>query len=161
MLTLQGGNMNVMKLLLWVLIWQVPMWMGAQIVQTNMNWYHTLQQPFFSPPDWLFGTVWAVLYILLALAGFYLTRNGLNASNQKATWLMLVQLVLNAMWTPLFFGWHHLTIAMVWIVLMIATTIWLMRAAKPVSRTAMWLLVPYLAWLCFAWVLNTSMWLMN
>ena len=153
--------MQIGKLLLWVLIWQVPMWMGAQIARTNMDWYHSLQHPFFSPPDWIFGPVWAVLYILLALAAFYITRRGLNATNKKATWLMIAQLVLNAMWTPLFFGMHHLMGGMVLVVIMIAMTIWLMRAAKPVSRLAMWLLAPYLAWLLYAWLLNTSMWLMN
>lgn len=153
--------MQIGKLLLWVLIWQVPMWMGAQIARTNMDWYHSLQHPFFSPPDWIFGPVWAVLYISLALAAFYITRRGLNATNKKATWLMIAQLVLNAMWTPLFFGMHHLMGGMVLVVIMIAMTIWLMRAAKPVSRLAMWLLAPYLAWLLYAWLLNTSMWLMN
>lgn len=153
--------MQIVKLLLWILVWQVPMWMGARIVQQNVDWYHALAHPFFSPPDWLFGTVWAVLYVLLALAGFFLARKGLNAANKKATWLMVTQLVLNAIWTPLFFGMHHMMGAMVWVVIMIGTTVWLIRAVKPVSRTAMWLLMPYLAWLCFAWLLNTSVWIMN
>ena len=149
------------KLLLWVLIWQVPMWMGAQIAMSNMAWYHTLAQPFFSPPDWVFGPVWAILYLMLALSGFYLTKKGLDKTNQKAVWLMIAQLVLNATWTPLFFGMHHLAGAMALVLIMIGMTIWLMRAAKPISRAAMWMLVPYLAWLCYAWLLNTSMWMMN
>ncbi len=153
--------MRIVKLLLWILIWQVPMWMGAKISMANMDWYHTLARPFFSPPDWVFGPVWAVLYMLLALAGFFLTRTGLHAANKKAVWLMIAQLVLNAAWTPLFFGMHHLAGSMILVLAMIGMTIWLMHTAKSVSRTAMWLLVPYLAWLCFAWLLNTSMWLMN
>ena len=153
--------MQIGKLLLWVFVWQVPMWMGAQIARTNMNWYHTLTLPSFSPPDWVFGPVWAVLYLLLALSGFYLTKRGLDSTNQKAVWLMVAQLILNAAWTPLFFGMHHLAGSMILVLLMIGMTIWLIRAAKPVSRAAMWMLVPYLAWLCFAWTLNTSIWLMN
>ncbi len=153
--------MQLMKLILWILIWQVPMWMGAQITMTNMAWYHSLRHPFFAPPDWLFGPVWVILYLLLALAGFYITRKGLNAASQKATWLMIAQLVLNAAWTPLFFGMHHLAGAMVLVLVMIGMTIWLMRAAWSVSRAAVWMLVPYVAWLCFAWLLNTSMWMMN
>jgi len=153
--------MQTVKLVLWLLIWQVPMWMGAHIVRMNMDWYHSLAHPFFSPPDWMFGMVWAVLYILLGLAAFCITRKGINAANRKAVWLMVVQLILNAAWSPLFFGMHHIMGGMVLVLLMIIMTIWLMRAARPVSRTAVWLLIPYLAWLCFAWLLNTSMWLMN
>ena len=153
--------MQTIKLLLWIMIWQVPMFMGSQIVRDNMNWYHSLNLPFFSPPDWIFGMVWAVLYLLLAVAGFCITCKGLDNTNRKATWLMLIQLVLNSMWTPLFFGMHHLMGSMVLVLIMILMTIWLMRAAKPVSKTAVWLLIPYLAWLCFAWLLNTSMWMMN
>jgi len=153
--------MQTMKLLLWIMIWQVPMFMGSQIVRSNMDWYHGLNQPFFSPPDWVFGMVWVILYLLLAVAGFSITRKGLDNTNRKATWLMLIQLVLNSMWTPLFFGMHHLMGSMILVLIMILMTIWLMRASKPVSRTAVWLLIPYLAWLCFAWLLNTSMWMMN
>ena len=153
--------MQIMKLLLWILVWQVPMWIGASIVQGNMDWYQSLSHPVFSPPDWLFGVVWAILYMLLALAGFYITRRGLNAANRPAVWLMILQLALNAMWTPLFFGMHHLAGAMIWILLMIGATAWLMWAARPVSRVAVWLLIPYLGWLCFAWLLNTATWMMN
>ena len=154
--------MQIGKLLLWVLVWQVPMWIGARIARMQMDWYHSLAHPFFSPPDWLFGLVWAVLYILLALAGFYITcGTEFNAPVRKATWLMIAQLILNAAWTPLFFGMHHIMGAMVLVLAMIVMTLWLMRAAKPVSRTAVWLLMPYLAWLCFAWLLNTAIWLMN
>ena len=153
--------MQTMKLLLWIMTWQVPMFMGSQIVRNNMDWYHSLNHPFFSPPDWIFGMVWAVLYLLLAVAGFCITRKGLDDTNRKATWLMLIQLVLNSMWTPLFFGMHYLMGSMVLVLLMLIMTIWLMRAAKPISKTAVWVLIPYLTWLCFAWVMNTSIWIMN
>ena len=149
------------KLILWVLIWQVPMWMGRQITMSNMEWYQGLVHPFFSPPDWVFGPVWAVLYILLALAGYFLTKKGLDATNRTAVMLMLAQLVLNAAWTPLFFGMHHLAGSMILVLVMIGMTLWLMRAAKPVSRAAVWMLVPYLAWLIFAWLVNTATWMMN
>ena len=153
--------MQIVKLLLWIAIWQIPMWLGVRISIANMDWYHSLSHPFFSPPDWVFGPIWTVLYLSLALSGFYLTRKGLDLSNQKTVWLMIAQLALNAAWTPLFFGMHHLAGSMLLVLAMIAMTIWLMRAAKSVSRTAMWLLMPYLAWLCYAWLLNTGIWMMN
>ena len=153
--------MQLVKLVLWILVWQIPVWIGASIVQNNMDWYHTLQHPFFSPPDWIFGVVWMVLYLMLAGASFYITRQGFNAANRKAVMLLVLQLILNAAWTPLFFGMHMIMLAMVWVLLLLVTTYWLIRAARPISRTAVWMMIPYMAWLCFAWLLNTSIWLMN
>ena len=153
--------MKIGKLLLWILIWQIPLWIGARIVQQNMDWYHSLAHPFFSPPDWLFGFVWAVLYILLALAAFYITKAPSHAHARKALWLMLLQLALNTAWTPLFFGMHQIQGAMILLLMMLAATIWLMLITKRFSKPAVWLLIPYLAWLCFAGILNTAIGLMN
>lgn len=153
--------MQLVKLVFWVLLCQIPAWIGMNIVQHNMMWYHSLQKPLFSPPDWLFGMVWAVLYVLLAVSAYYLTRNGVNTNNRKALWLFIVQLALNAAWVPVFFGMHALMLAMVIVLVMIVLTAWYMRAAKSTSCAAVWMMIPYLAWICFAWVLNASMWIMN
>ena len=153
--------MQLVKLVFWVLLCQIPAWVGMNIVQHNMTWYHGLQKPMFSPPDWLFGMVWAVLYVLMAVSAYYLTCKGINANNRKALWIFIVQLALNAMWTPVFFGMHAMMLSMVIVLGMIILTAWYMRAAKKTSHAAVWLMMPYLAWISFAWILNTSMWLMN
>ncbi len=153
--------MQLVKLVFWVLLCQIPAWIGMNIVQHNMEWYHTLHLPPFSPPDWMFGMVWAVLYVLLGVSGYYLIRRGVSSVNRKAMWIFIVQLALNAMWTPVFFGMHALMLSMIIVLGMVLLTGWFMRAARPVSRAAVWLMVPYMAWICFAWLINASVWLMN
>ena len=153
--------MQLVKLVFWVLLCQIPALIGMNIVQHHMTWYHGLQKPMFTPPDWLFGMVWAVLYILLAVSAYYLTRKGINANNRKAFWIFIVQLALNAMWTPVFFGMHQLTVSMILVLAMIILTFWYMRVAHKTSRASAWFMVPYAAWICFAWLLNTGIWMMN
>lgn len=153
--------MTWINLIFWMILCQIPAWASSRVVQANMGWYHSLQHPAFSPPDWLFGGVWAVLYVLLALAAFCLTRRGIQASNRRAVWLFVLQLAVNAVWAPVFFGMHWLLLALVLVSVMVLLTVWLIRAAGPISRAAVWLLLPYLAWICFAWLLTASVWWMN
>ena len=109
------------------------------------EWYAALQKPSWNPPGWIFGPVWTALYTMMALAAWLVWRQGGWDKQRKPLLLFLVQLALNALWTPLFFGWHRPGLAFAEIVLLwlaIAATIALFRT---VSRTAMLLLVPYLA----------------
>src|SRR5690349_23740704 len=113
--------------------------------------YRNLDQPSWAPPSWLFGPVWTVLYAMIAVAGWLVwRRTGWN----RALTVYAVQLVLNALWTPIFFGFGRYGLALVDIVamsLLIGATIFLFR---PISRAAAWLLVPYWAWVTFATALN-------
>ena len=125
------------------------------------EWYASLRKPWFNPPAWVFGPAWTVLYVMIAAATWLLWRAPGSAARTRALRLNAVQLVLNAAWTPLFF-WAQLPgVAFANIVLMwvfIAATIW---AAWPVRRLAAALLVPYLAWVGFASVLNGCIWWLN
>ena len=120
--------------------------------------YQTLEQPPWAPPSWLFGPVWTVLYAMIAVAGWLIwRRTGWN----RALSVYAVQLVLNAIWTPIFFGFGQyglalIDIAVLW--LLIGATILLFR---PISRAAAWLLVPYWAWVTFATALNAAIWYAN
>jgi tryptophan-rich sensory protein len=120
--------------------------------------YQNLEQPSWAPPSWLFGPVWTVLYAMIAVAGWLVwRRTGWN----RALTVYAVQLVLNALWTPIFFGFGRYGLALVDIVamwLLIGATIFLFR---PISRTAAWLLVPYWAWVTFATALNAAIWSAN
>jgi tryptophan-rich sensory protein len=125
------------------------------------EWHENLKKPSWNPPGWLFGPVWTALYTMMAVAAWLVWKQGGFAAQRRPLTLFLVQLALNAAWTPLFFGLHWLGVAFAEIVLL-----WLAIAAtvatfRPVSRTAMWLLVPYLAWVSFAAVLNFTLWRMN
>ena len=120
--------------------------------------YQSLDRPSWAPPSWLFGPVWTLLYAMIAVAGWLVWR---RAGWTTALSVYAVQLVLNAAWTPIFFGFGRYGLALVDIVvlwLLIGVTIWLFR---PVSRTAAALLLPYWAWVTFATALNAWIWNAN
>jgi benzodiazapine receptor len=126
------------------------------------DWYAGLNRPFFTPPGWIFGPVWTILYALMALSAFIIWQEGLSSTAVKiALALYLVQLALNALWTPLFFGLQMPLVAFVEILLLwlaILGTIW---AFGKLSVPAAVLLMPYFLWTTFAAVLNGSIWLLN
>lgn len=120
--------------------------------------YQNLEQPSWAPPSWLFGPVWTVLYVLIAVSGWLVWR---RTGWTTALTVYAAQLALNALWTPLFFGFGEYGLALVDIVLLwvlIGATIWLFR---PVSRLAAALLLPYWAWVTFATGLNAAIWWAN
>jgi translocator protein len=125
------------------------------------EWYAGLRKPSWNPPSWIFGPVWTVLYATMAVAAWLVWKRGGFAGQRVALSLFLMQLLLNAMWSPLFFGLRNPGLAFVDIVLL-----WLAVLAAVV---AFWktrpltgaLLVPYLAWVMFASVLNFAIWRLN
>jgi benzodiazapine receptor len=126
------------------------------------SWYATLAKPSFTPPSWVFGPVWTLLYLLMGVAAFLVWRKGLASAGVKTAlaWF-LVQLGLNAAWTPVFFGLHRIGLALVVIVLLLAAIVVTTDRFLRVSRPAGLLLVPYLLWVSFATVLNAALWHLN
>jgi len=134
---------------------------GLITINEIPGWYATLQKPSFNPPNWLFGPVWTALYIMMGVAFYLVWRNPPSAARGKALSAFLVQFALNCAWTPVFFAMHQLGAALVVIVLMwlaIFRTIFLFA---PFSKTASWLLVPYISWVSFATLLNAAIWWLN
>ncbi|GAA0626806.1 tryptophan-rich sensory protein [Kribbella sandramycini] len=131
---------------------------GVLAVTDTSSQYAGLEQPAWAPPSWLFGPVWTVLYVTIAVSGWLVWRR------TGWSWQLVpygVQLVLNALWTPLFFGAGLRGTALVDIVLLwlaIGTTIWAFRLVRP---AAAWLLLPYWLWTTFATALNAAIWAMN
>ncbi len=126
------------------------------------SWYAELHKPFFNPPAWIFGPVWTVLYALMGISLYLVLRKGLNNPKIKvAVSVFAVQLVLNALWSIIFFGLHAVDVSLLeiiclWIAILV-TTLLFARIAKP----AAWLLVPYLAWVTFAGCLNYAILTLN
>jgi translocator protein len=123
------------------------------------EWYASLNRPAFAPPNWLFGPVWTVLYILIAVAGWLIWRAQGWRSPLLALWL--VQMGLNALWTPIFFGLNMLGLALIEIIML-----WIAIASCVVAfhrqvAIASWLMLPYLAWVSFALLLNAGFWWLN
>ncbi len=121
-------------------------------------WYASLQKPSFNPPAWIFGPAWTLLYILMAVAAWRVFR---VAGWGPAIGLWLIQLAVNASWSPLFFGMHRIDLALLTIIaldiLVIATIAVFFRK----DRIAGWLMLPYLAWIAFATTLNAAIWQLN
>jgi len=133
---------------------------GAVFVSTD-GWYAGLQKPSWNPPAWVFGPAWSLLYILMAAAARFVWREGGWKTQGKALASFLVQWLLNALWTPLFFGMHRPGLALAEIIVL-----WLAIAATLASfwrvrKIAGVLLAPYLAWVSFAAVLNAAIWRLN
>ena len=122
-------------------------------------WYASLQRPWFAPPNWVFGPVWTLLYGMIACAGWLVWRAAGTRSRAMAAWAL--QLVLNALWTPIFFGAHWLALALAEITLLWLAILACVLVFREVSRLASWLMVPYLAWVGFAWLLNAGFWALN
>jgi benzodiazapine receptor len=121
-------------------------------------WYQTLNKPSWNPPNEIFGPVWTLLYFGMAVAAWLVWKRG---GQGHALRLYGVQLALNAAWTPVFFGAHQLGAAFIVIVCMWIAIFLTQRAFQAVSRPAGLLLVPYLAWVSFASVLNFTLWRLN
>lgn len=122
------------------------------------EWYKTLAKPSWTPPDWLFGPAWTLLYIAIAIAGWLVWRER-GVGLVLAIWV--VQLVLNAAWSYLMFGLHRIDLALIDSVLMLIAIVAFIVAAWPVSQTAALLFVPYLAWVGFATALNYTILRLN
>jgi benzodiazapine receptor len=130
---------------------------GLGVAGTSAE-YNTLEQPAWAPPSWLFGPVWTVLYVMIALAGWLVWQ---RVGFTRPIWIFSAQLVLNAIWTPLFFGAGQYGLAFAEIVVM-----WLLIGATVVAfwrvrRGAALLLLPYWAWVTFASALNLAIWQLN
>lgn len=123
------------------------------------EWYAQLAKPSWTPPNWLFGPVWTVLYVAIAAAGWLVWRGERRAALPLALWV--AQIVLNAAWSWLFFGLHRPGTAFAEIVVLLATIVGFAIAAWPVSRTASLLFVPYALWVGFASALNFAVWRLN
>jgi benzodiazapine receptor len=125
-------------------------------------WYEAIAKPVFTPPGWVFGPVWTVLYLLMGVAAFLVWQRGLGSRLVRIALLwFLIQLAINAGWTPVFFGLHRIGWALLVIVLLWIAIIVTMYHFFQVSTWAGWLLVPYLLWVSFAAVLNASIWHLN
>ncbi len=125
------------------------------------DWYESLAKPRWRPPNWLFGPAWTVLYICIAVAGWLVWRQAGVSGAAVALAVYAVQLLLNAGWSACSFGLRRLDVAFGELILLwlsIAATI---VAFAPISSTAALLMVPYLAWVTFAGVLNFTLWQMN
>ena len=126
------------------------------------SWYAELEKPAIAPPNWVFAPVWTTLFLLMGVAAFFVWKRGWRREGvRKALGVFLVQLILNVLWSFIFFGQHSpggafAEIIVLWLAIA-ATIIFFARISKP----AAWLMTPYIAWVTFAAYLNYMLWTLN
>lgn len=121
------------------------------------EWYRALAKPSWNPPNWLFGPVWTILYVMIAIAGWLAWRAGAKT----ALGLWTAQLGLNALWSYLFFGQKLIGTALIDVTLLLVSIIAFIITAWPHTRAAALLFVPYAAWVSFATALNAAIYWLN
>lgn len=145
----------------WLAIVYVAATVGAVASIYAREFYATLVQPEWAPPGSVFSPVWTTLYTLMGVAAWLVWSKGGFRAQRPALVLFLAQLAVNALWSWLFFAWHLGGVAfaeiLVLLVLIVATCVAFWR----VRPLAAYLLLPYLLWVCFAAVLNYSVWQLN
>jgi benzodiazapine receptor len=154
---------NALKLVISILLCQVAGMIGGFFTASSVNtWYDTLTKPSFNPPNWLFSPVWITLYVLMGVALFIVWKHGIQTAGVKiAVYLFGVQLVLNTLWSFLFFGLKMPLLAFIEIVILWGFILVTLLKFRTLSKLAGFLLIPYLLWVSFAAVLNFSLWYLN
>lgn len=154
---------NFIGVVIAVLICQASGLVGSMFtIKAIPTWYAALEKPSFNPPNWIFGPVWTTLYTMMGISLFLVWRaRSENSESHLSLKIFATQLILNAIWTPVFFGMKQLLVAFVIIALLWVAIIATIISFRKHSQVAAALLVPYLLWVSFATLLNFSLWLMN
>lgn len=130
---------------------------GSLATYSNIpTWYAELTKPTFNPPNWIFGPVWTILYVLIGISLYLIWTTKTKRSKQNAYIVFGAQLVLNALWSIVFFGMHSFIGGSVVVILLWASIIANIKLFWPINKSAAYLLVPYLLWVSFASILTFS-----
>ena len=150
------------NLILWVsLMLAVSSSMGV-LTKNNINdWYINLNRSSLTPPNHFFGIVWTILYIMIAIAGWQIWQQKPSSKLSNIKRLYISQLILNWLWTPLFFHFHLIGASFIWIVLINLIVIILILKSYQKLKLVSLLLIPYCLWGLFASYLNFYIWLYN
>lgn len=154
---------RVLKCVASIVCCQLAGFVGSVSTRTSVDtWYATLEKPFFNPPAWIFAPVWIVLYVLMGIALFLVWDMGWTMPRVRhAMFVFLLQLLINAVWSPVFFGLQNLLLSVFVIIALWLAIVWTIREFASLSKTAALILVPYFCWVSFALVLNITIFFLN
>lgn len=154
---------DILKLLVAVGVSELAGIVGALFTTPAISvWYKGLIKSGLTPPAWVFGPVWTILFLLMGIAAFFVWRKGMRHKGvQNALILFCIQLVLNTIWSVIFFGFHNPGVAFLELILLWCTILFTMVLFSRVSQLAVWLLLPYILWVTFAGYLNYIIWIYN
>jgi len=153
---------NILKLIVSIIL---PLGIGsiAGIFTSHAipEWYETLNQPSFNPPNWIFGPVWTTLYFLMGVSLFLIWKESANKDRNRAILVFMIQLILNFCWSFLFFYYHQIGLALVEIVLLWISIISMILLFYRIKPMAAYINIPYLLWVTFATILNAAYYFLN
>ena len=153
----------IWQLIISILICETTGIVSGLIANTGMNsWFETLNKPSWNPPAFLFAPVWTFLYLLMGISLWLIWKSAAPVPQKSnAIILFSLQLFLNFWWSIIFFKFHSPAVALVNIILMLILILLTIISFSKISTPAAWLLVPYIAWVSFAIILNYSIWDLN
>ena len=153
---------STFKLIISVLIPLIIGFLGSFFTASSVDsWYTTINKPSFNPPGWIFAPVWTTLYILIGVSFYSVWMKNFGEERKKVIIVYSMQLLLNLLWSVLFFGLRSPLLGLIDIIILIAFIIANTIIFYKISKTAGYLLIPYLLWVSFASVLNFSIFLLN
>jgi translocator protein len=153
-----GMQRNDIVSLLFFLLLVVGGGLAMGVLTAPDDWYAQLEKPAFTPPGWVFAPVWTALYVAIAVAGWRVWKRDRGG---RAMGLWWAQLVLNFLWSPIFFSAHLIVVALVVVLLLLTAVVGFIASSWWQDRLAAWLFLPYAAWVAFASLLNASIAVMN
>ncbi len=131
---------------------------GITTFKFKEPWYSTLVKPSFNPPDWVFGPVWTILYILMAIA---IWNVWIKSKNINFVYLYFIHLFFNTTWSVVFFGFNQIELALINLIVLILFIVILFLKYKVISKLSAYLMIPYFLWCCFALLLNLNLIMLN
>jgi tryptophan-rich sensory protein len=132
---------------------------GLATINFKEPWYSLLNKPIFNPPDWVFGPVWTILYLMMTIS-IWLYWHSKN-KEMNTVYIYFIHLVFNTTWSITFFVFHNMLLALVVLIILIAFIINLILSFRRVKKVSAYLMIPYLLWCCFALILNSSLIILN
>lgn len=154
---------HIKNLVFFIIISELAGVIGSLFTTPSIaGWYAGIIKPELNPPAWVFGPVWTTLFVLMGIAAFLVWRKGYGRKDVKiALGLFYGQLILNTLWSIIFFGLHSPGGAFIEIIFLWLAILATIIAFAKISRPAAWLLLPYILWVSFAAYLNYSIWILN
>ena len=156
-------RIKIFKLIISILVCQGTGAIGSLFTSPAIStWYATIQKPSFNPPNWIFAPVWILLFLLMGISLYLIWSKGFKHKGTKtALFIFFVQLILNILWSILFFGLQSPLFAFIGIIILWFAILLTIISFYKVSKIAAYLLMPYIIWVSFASVLNFSILIIN
>jgi translocator protein len=153
---------KILKLILCILIPEAVGGLSGYLTFNSIqNWYATLHKPVFNPPNFIFGPVWTLLYLLMGVSLYLVLNQPASEKRKMALGVLGLQLLLNFCWSIIFFTLQRPDWALVEITLLWLCIVWMITMMRPIKPLAAYLQIPYLLWVSFASALNFGIWLLN